>query len=339
MKKNRTSLVIIVLLVLASLYFLFFRDAFSTLGQKDNDFAVQDTAAITKIFMADKDNRTVTLTRVKGAGWLVDNKYKVRSDAINTLLYTIKMVAVKNVIDPNGIPNVIKSMASSAIKVEIYEGDKRVKMYYVGGPTADQMGTYMLLANPSSGENAKHPYIMYIPGFDGYLTTRFFVKEDDWRNRVIMQYYPYAMKTVKVTYSQSDSGFVINILGHNRFSLSSSANQPVAVFDTVAVKQYLTYYQNVEWEVTVEKVTNKDSILNSPPVAVIHVTDTAGKVTEVKLFNKKAPPDVVAKYGRAYKYDPDQMFALVNGKDFVIVQYFIFGKMLENIGYFLGSKG
>lgn len=337
MKKNRRSLIITVLLVLVSLYFLFFRDSFNTLGQKDNDFAVQDTAAITKIFMADKDNRTVTLTRVKGGVWMVDNKYQVRSDAINTLLYTMKMVSVKNIIDANGIPNVIKAMASSAIKVEVYDGDNRVKMYYVGGATADQLGTYMLLANPNSGENCKKPYIMYIPGFDGYLSTRFFVKEDDWRDRVIMQYYPYAMKTIKVTYPQSDSGFVINILGRNRFSMDNTANQPMP-FDTVAVKQYLTYYQSVQWEVTVENAANKDSILNSGPVAIIAVTDTAGKHTEIKLFNKKATRQEIEKYGNDYRYDPDQMFALVNGKDFVLVQYFIFGKLLENVRYFSGSN-
>ena len=338
MKKNRTSLIITALLVLASLYFLFFRDSFSTLGQKDNDFAVQDTAAITKIFMADKDNRTVTLTRVKGGEWMVNKKYKVRSDAISTLLFTIKMVTVENIIDPTGVPNVIKALASGAIKVEIYEGDKRVKVYYVGGPTADQLGTYMLLANQETGKNVKEPYITYIPGFNGYLSTRYFINQDDWRDRTIFRYYPYALKTVKLTYPQSDSGFTVNVLGRNRFSLSNSAGQPVPVFDTIAVKQYLTYYQDVEWELTVEGAKNKDSILNSPPIAIMNVTDTTGKLTTVKLFNKKTPPEDVQKYGKVYKYDPDQMFALVNGKDFVMVQYFVFGKMLENIKYFLAPE-
>jgi hypothetical protein len=333
MKKNRSSLIIIVILVLVSLYFVFFRNGFSTLSQKDNDFAVQDTAAITKIFMADKDSRTITLTRVKGGTWQVNGLYGVRADAINTLLYTIKMVAVKNIIDPNGVDNVIRTMASGGVKVEIYQGDKRVKVYFVGGPTQDQTGTYMLLANPSTEENVKQPYIVYIPGFDGYLTTRYFVKLDDWRDRTVFQYYPYAMRSVRVVYPQADSGFQINILGKNRFSLEKPSHQPVPLFDTVAVKQYLTYYQSVSWEVTVT-TPKKDSILNSGPAVIIDVRDSAGKASNIKLYNKKAPDNVLTKYGHAYKYDPDQMYALINDKDFVLVQYFVFGKMIQPISYF-----
>jgi hypothetical protein len=340
MKKNRSSLIITLVLVFVSLYFLFFRNGFSTLNQKDNEFAVLDTAAITKIFMADKDSRTVTLTRVKGAEWKVNSKYDVRSDAINTLLYTMKLLAVKNIIDPRGVPEVIKGLASGGIKVEIYEGDSRVKVYYVGGPTADQEGTFMLLANPRNEEPVKQPYIVYIPGFDGYLTTRYFIREDDWRNRTVFQYYPYAMKMVKMVYPQSDSGFQINILGKNRFSIENpTLHTPVPQFDTVALKQYLTYYQSVSWETTVDmKADKKDSIIHSTPIAVIDVVDTANKSSEIRLFNKAANDKQREKYGTDYKYDPDQMFALVNGQDFVMVQYFIFGKMFQPISYFKGGR-
>jgi hypothetical protein len=338
MKKNRTSLIITVVLVVISLYFLFFRDSFSTLGQKDNDFAVQDTAAITKIFMADKDNHTVTLTRIKGGAWKVNGKYDVRSDAMNTLLYTIKMVTVKNIIDPNGVENVLKGLSSGGVKVEIYKGDDRIKMYYVGGPSADQTGTFMLLANSGSGKNFKQPYITYIPGFDGYLSTRYFVRSDDWRDRTIVQYYPYSMKMVKVTYPSSDSGFQVNIIGRNHFSLENPATRQSVPFDTIAIKQYLTYYQSVSWEVTIE-TPKKDSIIHSSPFAILNVTDTAGKSTEVRLFKKKATIAQKEKYAKDYEFDPDEAYALINGQDFVLVQYFIFGKMLQPIGYFSHSRG
>jgi len=333
MKKNRTSLILTLLLVLVAVYFLFFKDSFSTLSQKDNDFAVQDTAAVTKIFMADKNNRTATLTRVKGGHWMINGKYDVRSDAMNTLLYTIKMVSVKDIIDTNGIRNVLHALSSGGIKVEIYQGDKRVKVYYVGGPSADQTGTFMLLANSNSGENFKTPYIVYIPGFEGYLTTRYFLHEEDWRDRTVWHYFPYQLRAVMVSYPQSDSGFEINILGRNRFSLDHSNGQPISVFDTISVKQYLTYFQSVSWNVTVE-TKSEDSILHSVPIAIISVKDTLGKTSEVRLFSKKAKSDAVDKNGKKYEHDPDQMFALINGKDFVMVQYYVFGKMLQNFTYF-----
>ncbi len=338
MKKKRLTLIIVIALILASLYYLFFGGGFSTLGEQDNDFAVADTGSITKIFIADKRNNSVTLTRVNGGEWMVNGHYIARQDCINNLLVTIKMLAVKNLIDPRGFPTVVKNLASNATKVEIYMGDKRVKMYYVGGPTQDQTGTFMLLANHRTGVNYSQPYIMYIPGFDGYLTSRYFISETDWRDRTILRCYPYQLKSVQVDYPQSDSGFAITILGRNRFAMSDPmTKRNIPAFDTVAVKQYLTYYQTLSWEAEAG-TSKKDSIINSGPFAIITVLDTAGKRDEIKLFHRNTPEKDKDKYGIAYKYDPDRMYALVNGKDFVIIQYYVFGKLLQSSTYFTHER-
>jgi hypothetical protein len=335
MKKNRLTFILVILLILVSLYFLFFKNGFSTIGKNDNDFAVKDTGSITKIFIANKANQTVTLTRQNQGLWLVNNRFPARPDCINTLLYTINMLSVKSVIDPRSWNSVITRLSSQAVKVEIYEGDKRVKVYYVGDETADELGTYMLLANQETEENYKQPYIIYIPGFDGYLTTRYFIKEDDWRNRVIFQYYPYDLKYVSVLYPQPDSSFRINILGKNQFMLDNpETNRKAAHLDTLAVKQYLTYFQSISWEVTAI-TPKKDSIIKTPPIAVIKVEDVKGKVTTIKLFHRLAAANAKEKYGVEYKYDPDRIFALINDTDFVVVQYFTFGKILEPVTYFL----
>lgn len=334
MKKNRTTSIIVIVLLLASGYFLIFKSGFSTIGEKDNEFAVKDTGNITKIFIANKNNQSVTLTRVSKGQWMVNNHFIARADCINTLLYTINMVTVKNVIDPRSWNNVIKDLATISIKVEIYEGDDRVKVYYVGQETADELGTYMLLANSKTEENYKQPYITYIPGFDGYLTSRYFIKEEDWRDRTIFQYYPYDLKTVTVEYPGADSSFRITIAGKNRFMLDNPrTNQRAASFDTLAIKQYLTYYQSVSWEVTAP-ATKRDSIINSPPCAIIQVEDAKGKVIRLKLFHRQASAAQQEKYGIDYKYDPDRLFALVNDKDFVLVQFFVFGKILQPVSYF-----
>lgn len=334
MKKNRTTIIIIILLAIVSLYFLLFKSGFSTIGEKDNDFAVKDTGSITKIFIANKGNQSVTLTRVAKGQWMVNGRFIARNDCINTLLYTINMVAVKSVIDPRSWNTVIKTLSTVAVKVEIYEGDERVKVYYVGGATADELGTYMLMSNAKTEENFKQPYITYIPGFDGYLTTRYFIKEDDWRDRTIFQYYPYDLKSVSMSYAGADSSFRITINGKNNFSIDNPrTNQKSVAFDTTAVKQYLTYYQSVSWEVTAPGI-REDSIIHSAPLAVMQVQDVKGKITTVKLFRRQASANQQEKYGIPYKYDPDRLFALVNDKDFVLVQYFVFGKLMQPASYF-----
>ena len=334
MKKNRVTVIVVVILAITSLYFLLSKNGFSTIGQKDNDFAVKDTGNITKIFIANKNNQSVTLTRISKGQWMVNNRFIVRPDCINTLLYTINMVTMKTVIDPHAWGGVLKNLSTSAVKVEIYEGDNRVKVYYVGGETSDELGTYMLLANPKTEENYEQPYITYIPGFDGYLTTRYFIKEEDWRDRIILQYYPYDLKSVSMLYPGADSSFRITIAGRNQFMLDNPlTKRKAATFDTIAVKQYLTYYQSISWEVTAP-TTKEDSIVHSPPLAVMQVEDVKGKITTVKLFHRWATDNQREKYGIDYKFDPDRMFALVNDKDFVLVQYFVFGKIMQPAGYF-----
>jgi hypothetical protein len=335
MKKNRGTLIVVIILLLISVYFLFFKNTLSTLGEKDNQFAVADTGIITQITIIDREKQSVTLNRVNGAQWKVNNKYFVRTDAINTLLYTIKSVTIKTPIDQHAWDNVIKNLATNSVKVDIYTGDKKIKSYFVGGPSNDHLGTNMLLVNPRTDENYKQPYVTYIPGFDGFLTTRYFTMEDGWRDRTIFRYYPNEIKSVTLSYPFADHSFTINTTAKNRFSIENPlTHQQLNNFDTMAVRQYLTYFQFVSWEVVV-KPEKKDSIISSAPICIMEVKDTLGNVTNIRLYNRKAPATVNNKYGKDYVYDPDRLYALVNGKDFVLVQYFVFGKLLQDPTYFI----
>src|SRR6202008_2551708 len=111
---------------------------------------------------------------------------------------------------------------------------------------------------------------------------------------------------VSMMYAGADSSFRVTIAGRNQFMLDNPrTNQKAARFDTLAVKQYLTYYQSISWEVTAP-ATKEDSIIHSPPLAVMQVEDVKGKVTTVKLFRRWATENQRKKYGIEYKYDPDR---------------------------------
>jgi hypothetical protein len=338
MKKNGGIIIVVIVLLLISAYFLFFKNKFNTIGEKDNQFAVADTGSVTKICIADRNNHSVTLTRVTQGLWKVNDKYFVRSDAINTLLYTMKTVSVKALVDKAVWDKTIKNMASTAVKVDIYtggKGDTKIKSYFVGTPTNDHLGTFMLLVNPNTDENYKQPYITYIPGFDGFLNTRYFVEEEGWRDRTILRYYPNEIKSVTLNYPIADHSFTITTIAKNKFTIQNPDNhKSMARFDTNAVRQYLTYFQFVAWEVVVNP-DKKDSIIASTPICIMDIKDTLGANTNIRLYNRKAPPNVNNKYGKDYVYDPDRLYALVNGKDFVLVQYFVFGKLLQDPTYFV----
>lgn len=197
--KKTSSLIIalLVLLVGISIYIYRSKSGLTTVDEEDRNFRYKDTAEITRIFLADKDGNKSDLKRTK-KGWVVNDKYNCRSDAILNLLEVIKLVEVKMPVAKNARENVIKYMSAQSIKVEIYSGEELVKQYYVGHETEDSEGSYMLLSDPETGKNFKDPYVCFIPGFKGFLMPRFITNENEWRDRLVMNYIPPQIKQIKV---------------------------------------------------------------------------------------------------------------------------------------------
>ena len=96
MKKN-IILALIVLALAAAGLFLFKSKSGSTSitsASNDYDFAIPDTASITKIVIEDKEPSKVSLTRVNGV-WMVNGKAPARVDAIAVLLETFHHIGMK----------------------------------------------------------------------------------------------------------------------------------------------------------------------------------------------------------------------------------------------------
>ena len=72
---------LLAILIIASLTLFFLNKNDTTFSEELSDFAVEDTASIQKVFFADKHGNSVTVSRNSGT-WLVDNKFKVRPEAI-----------------------------------------------------------------------------------------------------------------------------------------------------------------------------------------------------------------------------------------------------------------
>ena len=201
MKKNRVAAILVILLGSASTW-LILHNTKSTIKEELKDFAVADPTVITEIHMKDKANKEVTLEKQPDRTWKVNGKYPARPDVIRTLLYTIKSIRVRNPVGKRALENVVKELATGSIKIEIFQDDKLIKEYYVGGETQDDEGTYMLLQNPETGLNSSVPFVVSIPGFNGYVSGRYFTDENDWRARNVFKYAWNQIKTINVDYSQ-----------------------------------------------------------------------------------------------------------------------------------------
>ncbi len=338
--KNKSSLtVIFILIALCSVSYYLYKNktSGSTLNKDSSNFKVEDTASITKIFMADKNGKRITLEKGKIC-WMINGKYPARQDAINLLIYTMRTLDIKSPVTKAGKDNVIKLMSGKSVKVEIYSEGDLIKQYYVGHENQDNDATFMLLTNLDSGENYDDPFLMHIPGFTGYLSSRYFLDEAEWRSRLIINYIPPQMRSIKIENAAvSDSSFVINLKNTNSFELKSLKGQPIP-FDEMKMKQYLAYFQNINFEKLLTTVNLRlvDSLKNAIPFLRMSITDTKGETRVFSFLQKYSTIDINRKYDTKYTYDPDRFYMRYdNDKEVALVQYYVFGKMLPNYSYFL----
>jgi len=339
MKKSSSLIIILILLVLAglSLYIFKSKSNLSTVDEDSRNFRFKDTASITRIFIADKDGNKADLKRTK-TGWVVNEKYNCRSEAILNLLEVIKLVEVKMPVPKTKRELTLKYMAAQALKVEIYSGDELVRQYYVGHETEDAEGSYMLLTDLENGKNYKDPYVCFIPGFKGYLLPRFITNENEWRDRLVMNYIPPELKQISVRNFEAplDSSFTIDLITANLFKLKNGSGKELA-FDNEKMRQYLVYLQNISYEVLLTGKNKKlqDSLLNVKPFSTITITTTNSKTEKYNFYRKQFLGDINPEHGVTYNFDPDRLYlSFSNDKEWALIQYFVFGKLLITSNYF-----
>ena len=83
----------------------------------------ENIESIEKIFLSDRKGTNLTLIKEEN-GWRINNSYKVRNDAITTLLNTISEIKIQRPVPNSSYNNVIKQLATTGVKVEIFYKNK-----------------------------------------------------------------------------------------------------------------------------------------------------------------------------------------------------------------------
>jgi hypothetical protein len=328
MKTNKILLLIVILLISVAAWVMINQNS-STIKKELRDFGVSDTSAIDKIFLADKQGHTALLQRQGPGQWTINGAYPARQDAINTLLKTIKQIEVRSPVGKAALQNILKNLSANSTKVEIYSKEKKIKVYYVGGPTQDMLGTYMYL------ENSTVPFIIHIPGFNGFLSTRYFADANDWRSRIIFQYGEGEIKSVTAQNNlEPDQSFRIEKKDdHYEYYPDIHHNTPSNIYQSQLVA-YLAKYQMVGFERPTYQMNAafRDSILATTPIRILTVESITGKKDSIIMFRKPVDAGTLTSIdettGLLREFDPDRMYARWNNdSNLIVVQYHVFDKL------------
>lgn len=327
MKKNRNLLIVLLFLLAVVAYFLI-DSRTGIMNEELRDFAFKDTAAINRVFLADKSGKQITLDRKSADEWTVNGKYWARPDAIKLLLQTIHDVEVWSPVGKKAYNNIIKNIAAKGIKVELYVDGNKVKTYYVGGPTPDQMGTYMYM------ENSSVPFITSIAGFNGYLTPRYITERTDWVVKNVFRLKSGELVSLSVA-DRERAGHAFRIekpQGSADYLLFDGFDQPVANVSQDKIIDYLQRYSALNFE-GLEKGLNpsqRDSMRATTPFRTIVMVKSDGDTSRIDLWRRPvtAQTSNLNMEGNTYSFDIDRMTGTID-KDtsMVLVQYFSFERL------------
>lgn len=321
--KRTTFLYAALILVLAMISVWLMTDTSekSTLDDLKDEyrFYVEDTAAVDRIVLSDKTPSRVELTRTED-GWLVDGKHPARKDAVETLLLTLNRMQMRNFIPSRMQETVLKRMSVYGKTVEIYQDGELLRTIIVGTDTQDEMATYMMI------KGAEAPYAVHIPGFNGFLSTRFFTQPWLWYKRIITDVDPRSIRKVIMRYPDSlESSFVIDADGPEVFRLSKLKSGELVDPNPVRVKQFLLAASQMSYEGAILPsdgiYERRDSLLNSTPVFDFTVM-TAEDTVNLKGFRIKGPEEAFDPDSEAPPYDPDRLHAFIDEEQMVLIQYY-----------------
>ncbi|MBP6730532.1 MAG: hypothetical protein KA149_00650 [Chitinophagales bacterium] len=338
MKKYLPYLVVIIVLAVAAGWFIK-NQSKGTINEREGNFAVKDEKEIAKIILTDTEKKRVELTNANGI-WMVNGKYAAREDLVKQLFESITRVQSLCPVPTTAHDNVIRDMLTHHNKVEIFDANnKLLKSYWVGGPTVDGQNTYMLLEE--DGQPASRPHMTYLPGLKGYLTFRYAPDEENWRTKVLFNYGEGEIKALSVEYPGNEkNSFTLTQVAKDSFLLSP-IDEKYRVNDTYQqrfVKQYLDFYSAIYIEAFDNNYSAKDSVMKTTPYCIFTVTESDNSVNKVKLFymplSKRSKSQFDEK-GNERTMDMDHYYASIHDdKDFTIVQYYVFGKLLRNYNDF-----
>lgn len=302
-------------------YFLKTKNDKASIIETERDFRTPEKD-IYKIFIADRENHRVTLTRVGHTKkWMVNGKHPVNDEVIQSTMEVLTGVEIKYIPPKAAIGNIAKSLAVSGIKVELYgQNDVPLKTFYLGGTSIDGHGTNFIK------EGSDQPFVMHLPNMVGEIKPRFPLDEEKWRDKTVFAETPEQLTSVAVEYPQQKiSSFKINksTFSYDVLPFHDAMPRINRSLRKGAVTSYLTNFERVIAEGIDNNNAARDSVVKSVPFVIITLKNEKNQQKAVRLF----PIYEKDGYGIVIQdRKPDRYFAETSEGDFFLVQDVVFRK-------------
>jgi len=328
------KILLFIFFVLASVAAWFFATQTSDSFNDADKFAIKKTDKIHRILLANRKGETAELTRKDGK-WIYNGKYKARKAAINNLLETVEKMEILYIAPKAAEENVMRDLASNGVVARFFDkNDKKIMGYQIGTSSADGQGTHIIM------EDSDQPFVVHIPLWEGHLTPRYLVKEEDWRDRAVFSTEYEDIKSVSIDYpKQQKFSFKIEKKGktYSVNPLNPTATKMRGLPQQGVIKRYFGHFKRLEAEAIKNSFEQKLEITKQLPFAVVKMVMDNGQEKEVRFFpiagnHAKEDAPTPGRPVRTEKY-----FATMDD-DFLLVQQVVFGKIFQSYASFFTAE-
>jgi len=293
----------------------------------DRDFATENIEDVHRIFMADKKGKTIDLKK-DGDKWILNDQHEVFFNSMEIILRTLKKLRVKYIPPKAAEELIIKNLAASGIKVELYDKDnKKMKVFYVGGNTSDDLGTAFIM------EGYDQPYVLHMQGQVGGIRTIFDMKEENLIDRWIFKEEFDDIESVSLEYpSLKNKSFILERTG-NKYSVKPYYDITPEIRGEIlpaAVEAFLSGFSKLGAEAVINSSVDRDSVLQQIPFVNITVISKKNgeKILSLYPIYDQISEDVRKVDNVQYETFVERYFASSSNGNFYMTQHIIFGKIL-----------
>ncbi len=360
MKKNRPLFITLAVIIVLTLVIVIVNKS----KNKNNDrtFNIENVDKISKIFLADKMGDNVLLVR-EGSHWILNNRYYADDNMVRGMLNITRRLKVREPVPKSAHNNVISQLSTTGRKVEYYAKgykidflgiklfptEKNVRTIYVGSHTKDNLGTFMIK------EGSNRPYVVYIPGYRGFVSPYFSTNVNSWKSHKVFDQIIAQIDTYKYKDNEyPDQSYTIKNIDSRRFELKKYPQGDVVVYDTVKMIDLMSSFSEIKYENIISNTKDTslnrqiDSVLQTVPAHELALIDKYGYETTVKTY--RIPLEGEEEHVGDNWYDKDRLYAYIKvpsplfdetsdtedvlyDEDFVLIQYFTFDNILRKLDY------
>tara|TARA_B100000700_G_C14958442_1_gene815168 strand:- start:244 stop:1188 length:945 start_codon:yes stop_codon:yes gene_type:complete len=281
----------------------------------EKNFNLSHTENIDKIIMSDKAGNIMKIEKEKSQ-WVINNKYPVWKRQIEYTLSVMEDIRIKSSVSEKKTEFVLQNIATEGVKIEIFNGEKKIKSYYIGGNTSDHHGTYMIM------ENAENPYILHIPDRNpGILNPKYgiegiYLNENVWRERIKIEISPTQITKVKsIDFINKEQSYTIDIKNK---TLTNSKNKNIFI-DDKKYNSFASLFSNLQCGMYKPDINTEDLTL----IKKIYITNN-NQTDSLVIYDVNR----ISKTQKKYNSTVENLYAKWNKSEMVIIQKNIFNKVL-----------